>query len=513
MSFIIVPAIGVVCVGFLCAGYVKAPPDKAYIISGMRKHSKILIGRAGIRVPFFERMDKLYLGQITVDINTEQFVPTNDFINVKVDAVAKVRINPEAEGINLAAKNFLNKTPEEIAAELVDTLQGNMREIIGTLTLKEINTNRDAFSDEVMNKASKDMEKLGIEILACNIQNVNDEDDLIKDLGADNTSKIRMDAQIAKAQADRNVAIAQSEAAKETNDARVASETVIAEKNNELEIRRAELKKISATKRAEAEAAYDIQVQEQQRTLGITTVNAEIARTERESELRAREVDVARQVLEADVRAKADADKYKVQMEADARLYERQKEAEAKLYEQTQNAEAEKAKAEAAKFAKLQEAEGIRAVGQATADSILAKEMAEAQGLNQKAEAMQKYGEAAVTQMVVEALPEIAKNIAEPLSKVDSITMYGEGNTAKLMEDLVKTTHQVTGGIMQGMGINLTALLGGMLGGHMTGDKSTNVNIVTESPNQCVAAPMDATDKTAIETKPDSVIDTPNDMW
>ncbi len=139
----------------LKSGYVKAPPDQAFIISGLKKENRVLIGRAGIKLPFFERMDRLYLGQMTVDIKTEQSVPTNDFINVNVDAVAKVRISPTPEGIKLAAKNFLNKTAEQIARDLQDSLQGNMREIIGTLSLKEINTDRDSFSDQVMQKASR----------------------------------------------------------------------------------------------------------------------------------------------------------------------------------------------------------------------------------------------------------------------------------------------------------------------------------------------------------------------
>ena len=213
MPTIIAIVVAVVAVlAVVLSGYVKAPPDQAYIISGLKKESKVLIGRAGIRVPFLERMDRLYLGQMTVDIKTEQSVPTSDFINVNVDAVAKVRISPQAEGIKLAAKNFLNKRPEEITRDLQDSLQGNMREIIGTLSLKEINTDRDSFSDQVMQKASKDMDKLGIEILSCNIQNVTDENGLIKDLGADNTSLIKKNAAIAKAQADRDIAIAQAAA-------------------------------------------------------------------------------------------------------------------------------------------------------------------------------------------------------------------------------------------------------------------------------------------------------------
>ena len=340
----------------IACGYVKAPPDQAYIISGLKHDAKILIGRSGIRIPFFERMDRLYLGQMTVDIKTEQSVPTNDFINVNVDAVAKVRITPSQEGIRLAAKNFLNKKPEDITMDLQDSLQGNMREIIGTLSLKEINTDRDSFSDQVMLKASKDMDKLGIEILSCNIQNVTDDNGLIRDLGADNTSKIKKDAAIAKAQADRDIAIAQAEANKSANDARVLAETEIAEKNNELEIRKSELQKHSDTKKAEADAAYEIQKQEQQKTIQAATVNAQIAKAEREAELRRQEVAVQQQALEAEINKKADADRYAIEQAAAADLTRRQREAEAKKYEQEKEAEARKAQAEAQKADALEQA-------------------------------------------------------------------------------------------------------------------------------------------------------------
>ena len=126
----IIPALllGLLLLLLFLLGYVKAPPDQAFIISGPKKETRILIGRAGLKIPFFERLDRLYLGQMTVDIKTEQSVPTNDFINVNVDAVAKVRIAPTPAGINLAAKNFLNKDSEEITMDLQDSLQGNMRE-------------------------------------------------------------------------------------------------------------------------------------------------------------------------------------------------------------------------------------------------------------------------------------------------------------------------------------------------------------------------------------------------
>lgn len=465
-------------------GYVKAPPDHAYIISGLKKAPRTLIGRAGFKIPFFERLDKLYLGQMSVDIKTDRPVPTNDFINVSVDAIAKIRIMPTEEGIALAAKNFLNKNGEAIALDLTDSLQGNMREIVGTLTLKDINTDRDSFSDQVMSKASRDLAKLGIEIVSCNIQNVTDENGLIKDLGADNTAKIKKDASIAKAQADRDVAIAEAEAQRAATDARVQADKEIAEKQNELAIRQAELKQQADVKKAEADAAYAIQEQEQRRTIEATTVNADIARTEREAELKSKEVEVAKQTLDAQVRAKADADKYQEEKKAEAELFKRQKEAEARLFEEQQAAAALKAKAEASKYAKEQEAAGIAAVGRAEAEAIQAKALAEAEGIDKKAEAMQKYGEAAVIEMIVNALPEIAKNVAAPLSKVDKITMYGEGNSAKLLADIVNGTTQVTEGISAGMGIDLKALLAGMIGGKMASNEPTVIVASEQKPEE-----------------------------
>ena len=239
--------------------YVKAPPNVAFVISGWKSEPRILVGQGGIRIPFLDRIDELYLGQMSVDIKTGQPVPTNDFINVSVDAVAKVQVESTPDGIRLAAKNFLNRSPEEIAGELRDSLEGNMREIVGTLSLQKINTDRDSFSDQVMKKAASDMKKLGVEILSCNIQNVTDENGLIRDLGMDNTSKIKKDAAIAKANAERDVKIVQAEADKTANDARVKADTEIAERQNELSIKRSELKRQADIKQAEADAAYEIQ--------------------------------------------------------------------------------------------------------------------------------------------------------------------------------------------------------------------------------------------------------------
>ena len=416
----LVSIVGLVLLVFMLCGYVKASPDEALIISGLHSKPRVLVGRAGFKVPFFERTDRLCLKQISVDIKTDQYIPTNDFINVKVDAVAKVRVTDDPEGMLRAERNFLNMSADDIAVSLQDSLQGNMREIIGTLDLRSINTDRDSFSDQVMAKASKDMEKLGIEILSCNIQNVTDEHGLITDLGMDNTAKIRKDASIAKANADKEVAVAQAEADKEANEARVAADQEIAQRQNALAIKKAQLKASEDTERAKADAAYEIQQQEQRKSIETATVNAQIAKAERESELREREVQVRERELEANVRKAADAEKYKSVAQAEAEMESQKRAAEAEVYAAEQEARAIKLRGEAEAAAKA-------AVGRAEAEAIQAKGEAEAAALEKRAEAMQKMNQQGMAEMVIKVLPEIVRAAAEPIGQIDSLNVYSGG--------------------------------------------------------------------------------------
>ena len=416
-----------VLVILLFVSYVKAPPSAAFIISGLSKEPRVLIGSGGFRIPFFERLDRVYLGQITVDIKTEESVPTTDFINVDVDAVAKIRVMPTNEGTRLAAKNFLNMMPNEIAEQLQDSLQGNMREIIGTLDLRSLNTDRDGFSDQVMTKASPDMAKLGIEIISCNIQNVTDKEGLIKDLGADNTAKIKKDASINRAIAERDVKIEVSKADKEANDARVDADTAIAIKNNELALKRAALKQQADTAQADADAAYAIQQQEQQKTINIKTVEAEIEKTKREQILSREQIEIRQNQLAAEVEKKADADKYKVERDAAADLEQRKRVAEAQKYEAEQRALAQNAESDAVRYRLEQEAAGIKAKGEAEAYAIQKKGEAEAQAMDKKAEAYKKYNNAAVMQMMIEVLPQVVENVAKPISSIKDVHVYSGG--------------------------------------------------------------------------------------
>lgn len=431
--YVIIALVVILPIVTLPLWYVKSPPDKAYIISGLGKR-RIIIGRSGIKIPFLQRVDKLGLELISVDVKTDSFVPTNDYINVKIDGAVKVKISSNLELIDLAAMNFLNRRSDYVTAQIKDVLEGNTREIIGSMAFEAIVQDRKTFVEKVQENAVPDLRKMGLEIISFNVQSVIDENNIIVDLGIDNVSQIRKKAQIAKAQADRDVAIATSEAKKMANDASVKAETEIALKQKELAVRVAEFKIEQDTKQAEADAAYEIVKEQRRAVIEEKTAEANLVKTEKA-------VEVRKMVLQAEIEKQAEAEKFKQIVEADAELYRRQKEAEARLIE------------------KQKEAEGILQLGKAEAEAIRAKALAEAEGINAKAEAMKKYGEAAILEMYFNKLPEIAANVATPLANVDKITMYGDAQNSKLIGDIVKATTQISDGLTEGMGIDIKSFI------------------------------------------------------
>lgn len=416
---IIVAVVVLVILLFMAIGYVKAPPDMAYIISGVKKKSKVVIGKASIRIPFFERLDKLNLRLIPIDVKTSNAVPTADYININVDATVNVKISNNPEKLRLAAENFLNKNTEYIAGVAREVLEGNVREIVGKMKLEEMVSDRQKFANLVKENAEPDLAAMGLDIISFNVQNFVDGNEVIENLGIDNIVKIKKAAAIARAESERDIKVAQASADKESNDAAVAAQTEIAKKQNELAIKKSELQMEADTKKAMADAAYDIQKEEQRKTIEVATANADIAKQEREIELKQKEVAVTEQSLEAEVKKKAEANKYAAQQQAEAQLYQRQKEAEARQFEAQRQAEAQKAEAEAMRYAKEQEAAGIRAVGEAEASAIQAKGIAEAYA---------KYNKAAVAEMMIKVLPDIAAKVAEPLGQIDKITIIGGGD-------------------------------------------------------------------------------------
>lgn len=477
---IVLAAILFVLIILFVTGYVKASPDTAIIISGLRKNPKVLIGKAGIKIPFLERKDELNLQLIPIDVKTSNAVPTADYININVDATVNVKISDNEERLKLAAQNFLNKNAEYIGRVAREVLEGNVREIVGKMALEEMVSDRQKFALLVKENAEPDLAAMGLDIISFNVQNFVDGNGVIENLGVDNIVKIQKNAAISRAESEKEIAKAQANAKREANEAEVNAASEIAKKQNELAIQKAELKREADVKQAEADAAYKIQEEEQRKTVEITTANANIAKQEKEILLKQREAEVMEQSLDAQVKKKAEADKFAKQQQADAQLYERQREAEAKKFETEKEAEAMKAQAEARKYTMEQEAEGIRTRGLAEAEAIRAKAVAEAEGIEKKAEAMAKMGEAAVLEMYFKALPEVVKNAAEPLNSVDKITMYGDGNSTKLMKDIMGTVVQVTDGLKESTGVDLQAILSGFLAGKVaSGDKKVDADHTT----------------------------------
>ena len=450
------PILGIIAIAvalFIVFGYLKAPPDTAFIISGLGK-KRILIGKAGWRVPFFERVDRISLGVMQVDVKTSEAVPTNEFINVTVDGVANIKVSSDPELLKRAAEALLGKNRAELVALVTQVLEGNMREIVGSVGLKEMVQDRQGVAKKITENVVPDMEKLGIEVVNFNIQNFKDGAGTIENMGIDNVEQIRKNAQIAKANAQRDIAIATANAQQEANAVKVEAEKKIAEQNAELAVQQADMKVKADTKMAEADAAYSIQQENQRKIIEIAKTNADIARREKEAELAEKEIAIKERELDAEIKKQADAMKYRTEKEAEAELISRQREADARQYEAIRAAEAKKAEAEALRYAMEQEAEGIRAKG-----------LAEAEAIEKKAEAQKKMGEASVLEMYLMALPEVVKNAAIPLAKTDKIVMYGDGNSTKLVRDVMNSADQIMEGVKESTGIDISSLLAGFVGG------------------------------------------------
>lgn len=476
---IIVGVVVIALILLVMTGYVKSPSDTAYIISGLKKEPKYVIGRSSIRIPFLQRMDKLMLKMISVDVKTEDSVPTNDYINVNIDSAVKVKVSSDPAKMKIAASNFLNKNEEYIRSSVVDVLQGNVREIIGQMKLEEIVQDRKKFADKVQENAAPDMAKMGLDIVSFNVQNVTDNGNVIENLGIDRVVSISKSAQISRAESERDIAVAKASAEKQANDARVEAETAIAEQNNALEIKKQELKKQSDIKKAEADAAYEIQEQEQRKTIEIATADANIAKQEKEAEIKEKEIAVKEKSLDAEVKKQADAEKYARMQKADADKYEAEQRAEAEKITKMKEAEAAKAQGVA-------EAEATKAKGIAEAETIRAKGMAEAEAMEKKADAMAKYGKAAMTEMIIKVLPQMAEAIAKPLESIDKVSIIGgagDSGMSTISDNVPQVLAKTIESVKETTGFDLTEV---MKANTYDARVNNNLNITTDLENKVV---------------------------
>ena len=468
-----------------------AGTNEVLIVSGMGK-VKCKTGGGTFVIPLLQKTQKMTLENIQVDFTSRNEIPTKDAIHVLVDAVANMAISKDPARQAIAASKFAGYTRQQIQEIVIPVLEGNIREIISQTEFEDlIRGDKKEFAEKIQENVTPNLADLGIDLTTFNIQNFNDKNGVIRDLGIENIEKIKKDASIAAARAKAEVAIAQAQADKEANDAKVASATEIARKQNEFAIKKAELQKEADIKQAEADAAKDIEAENQRKQQEIATANANLARQEKEIELKEREVAIKERALEAEIKKTAEANKYAEQQNADAKLYSVQKAAEADLFERQRQAEAakieaekkaeadlalakaeadaQKALAEALKAQGEAEAAAAQAKGLAEAEAIRAKAEAEAEGLLKKAEAMEKYGEAAKQDMQLEALkvlytqlPAIAEAVGKGYNGAE-IHLIGN-DSGQLAGNMMGNITQIIEGFKGATGVDPMSVLSGMLG-------------------------------------------------
>lgn len=442
---------------FLC--YKKAPPTQAIVVTGLGlSRPKVVCGRGVFVLPIVQRADRLNMRLLKIDVKTpETGVKTKEGVSLWLDSVVTVQVYSENSTVadeevrnagyddvkkyinsrqQAAISNFLGMDEAHINEKINDVLQGNLREIVSEMTVDQILTNRKQMAISVVENARPDLAKMGLEVVTFNVQDVKDAIDaqghnhgVIEAIGVEQEELVKKRASIAKAEAERDVSCAKAAAAMAANEKEIEAQTAIAKRNNELNLAKSKLKAEANKAAADADAAGMIQTNLRAKEVKESEADAEIAKQKKMVDLAAQEAEVQQRKLDAEIRKQADAE-----------LYRRQKQAEAQKYE------AERA-AEAAKFAKQQEAEGIALVGRAEAEAIRQKGLAEA-------EAYKQYNDAAVAEMMIKVLPEIAKNVAQPLSAIDKVSIIGgdasgvsgvSGNVPVLMAQTLETMKEATG--------------------------------------------------------------------
>ena len=467
-----------------------AGTNEVLIVSGLGKVKRKTGGGVFV-IPLLQRTQKMTLENIQVDFTSRNDIPTKDAISLLVDAVANMAISQDPERQAVAASKFAGYNLDQMRNIIIPILEGNIREIISQTTFEDlIRGDKKVFAERIQENVAPNLADLGIDLTTFNIQNFSDKKGVIQDLGIENTEKIKKDAQIAAANAKAEVAVAQAEADRRANEAKVKAATEIAEQQTQFAIRKAELQKQADTEQAKADAAKKIEAENQRKAEEIAIANANLAKQEKEIELKEREVSVKERVLEAEIKKTAEAQKFAEQQKADAKLYAVQKQSEAELYERERKAEAEKieamkkaeadlalATAEAEAQKKL--AEAIKAKGEAEAaaeearglaraKAIQAEGEAEAKAMYEKAEALKQYGDAAREQMNLEAtkvlyeqLPAIAEAIGKGYAGAD-IHMIGN-DSGQLAGNIMGNMTQLIEGF-RGAGVDLPAVVSGMLG-------------------------------------------------
>jgi flotillin len=440
--------------------YKKVGPNQVMIISGRKYKIKTPDGRieeVGFRirrgggafiVPLLEKVDLLGLEIMTLDVTTPE-VYTKPGVPIIVDGVAQVKVGGDEQSIRTAAEQFLGKTPDQIKDIALQTVEGHLRAIIGTMTVEDIYKNRDQFASSVQEVAVADLANMGLQIVSFTMKDIRDNHGYLEALGKPRTAEVKRDAIIAQAEADRDAAIKSAQARQAGEIAKFAAETQIAEAQKNFLLQKAGYDGATNEAKAQADLAYDLQRFKTNQALKKEEVQISVVEKEQQITVQEREILRREKELEATVKRQADAERYKIQTEAEATRFRYEAEARGQ-------AEAQKAKG-------LAQAEVVKATGTAEADVIALKGAAEAEAMAKKADSWKEYNQAAVTQLILQALPEIAKAISEPLSKTGSITIVNTGNDGaganKVTQDVATIMAQLPPIIQNLSGLDLKKLV------------------------------------------------------
>lgn len=412
----------------------RVPQDKALVITGLKK--RVITGGGGIVIPLLERTDKISLENMQIEIRIDGAI-TGQGVGITADGVAVVKVKSDTESILSAAEQFntsngLQHTLEVIEHTTKNVLEGKLREIVSKMTVEEIYKDREKFASHVQEVAALDLAQMGLELKVLTIKDIADKNGYLEALGKPRIAAVKRDALIAEAEADKETKIKTAEAFREGEAAKLLSETQIAESGKEKELKVQAYRKEQEIAKATADLAYEIEsnkvkkeVTETQLQVEITrklkekeladaSVQVEITKKEKEIELAEKEALRKERELEATVRKQAEADKFKQVQVADSIKYKEIADAEAR--------------AKAIELEGKAKADALRLQGMAEVDIIREKGKAEAEAMAKKAEAFKQYNDAAMTQMIIEKLPEIAKAVAEPLSKTEKIVIVDNGN-------------------------------------------------------------------------------------
>jgi flotillin len=452
--------------------YTKVGPNQVLVISG-RKHRIVdpdgtsrdvgfrIVKGGGVFVwPVYEKVDILSLELLTIDVQTPE-VYTSKGVPVLVDGVAQIKVKGDDVSIATAAEQFLSKGTDEIKNIATQTLEGHLRAILGTMTVEDIYQNRDAFASKVQEVAAGDMANMGLGIVSFTIRDIRDKQGYLDALGKPRIAQVKRDAQIAQAEADRDATIRSAQATQAGQEAKFAADTKIAEAQRDYQTNVAQYQAAVNLRKAEADLAYDLQKYKTGQLVKAEEVQVSIIEKQKQIELQQQEILRKQRELEANVQKPADAERYKVETLANARKFQLEAEAAG-------SAAASKAtgfaNADVTKATGIAEAEAQKAKGLAEASIIEAQGKATAEAMRVKAESFKQYNEAAVVEMIIRILPEVAGKISEPLAKTDRMVIINSGNgngggASKLTGDVTQIVAQLPPVIESLTGIKLEKLL------------------------------------------------------